>query len=407
MSNSGKRSRITDDRGSAAVALGFALLAAALVTVMASLAVGVSMTTGAAAAASAINSAIDARYDTYIDDLRSSSAPSTAESCVLSTNSCATITGVTGSQLTFTASYANGSYTDTQVRRYVTKTGSAIAGFDSKNNPVWGPAAADPPIMTTIWDTSISGCSTITMPMWGVVNAVIDWGDGAETAANSGYPGHTYSGATGPKSVTVNGTFTAWGATSGWSYQCITDVLAWGETGTTSTAKGFHRAANLKSIVEPPDTVTDMNSMFNSATTFNADITNWDTSRVTDMNYMFYNTAQFNQDIGRWDTGNVADMRGMFDTATAFNQNVSGWNTKNVSTMNYMFIRASSFDNGGQPWLLSANQWSIESVADRADIDAMFLQATSFSRDLSSWVPAFSGTPSNFGFTGARAPAWK
>ena len=40
---------------------------------------------------------------------------------------------------------------------------------------------------------------------------------------------------------------------------------------------------------------TDMNRMFNGATDFNGELTNFDTSDVTDLTYMFQNAAAFNQ----------------------------------------------------------------------------------------------------------------
>ena len=43
--------------------------------------------------------------------------------------------------------------------------------------------------------------------------------------------------------------------------------------------------------------------------TFNGDISKWDTGKVTDMRYMFYSASAFNQDIGSWNTAQVTDMR--------------------------------------------------------------------------------------------------
>ena len=47
---------------------------------------------------------------------------------------------------------------------------------------------------------------------------------------------------------------------------------------------------------------------FGDKSTFDGDISKWDTGKVTDMNHMFYQASAFNQDIGSWNTAQVTSM---------------------------------------------------------------------------------------------------
>jgi surface protein len=62
--------------------------------------------------------------------------------------------------------------------------------------------------------------------------------------------------------------------------------------------------------------------------TFNRDISGWDTSSVTRMKAMFLDNTAFNQDISSW-TGTAAETEqtDMFEGATAFQAKFSCTNT--------------------------------------------------------------------------------
>ena len=149
--------------------------------------------------------------------------------------------------------------------------------------------------------------------------------------------------------------------------------------------------------------ITDMGSLFLSASTFNQDIGSWDVSSVTDMGGMFKSADAFNQDIGDWDVSSVMSMGSMFGSAIAFDQDIGSWDVSSVTNMFAMFQGAAAFnqDIGG---------WDVSSVTNML---TMFLGATAFNQDLSGWcVSGIASLPSAFalstpsGFTADRQPQW-
>ena len=62
-----------------------------------------------------------------------------------------------------------------------------------------------------------------------------------------------------------------------------------------------------------------------------SELTTWNTSNLTKMDNMFNTASSFNQDISGWNTSNVTTMRSMFDTAASFDQDISSWNVSNVT----------------------------------------------------------------------------
>ena len=58
--------------------------------------------------------------------------------------------------------------------------------------------------------------------------------------------------------------------------------------------------------------------MFQSATSFNKPIENWNTRQVTSMSYMFHYATSFNHYVGGWDTSSLSSYDYIFRYATAF-----------------------------------------------------------------------------------------
>jgi surface protein len=181
------------------------------------------------------------------------------------------------------------------------------------------------------------------------------------------------------------------------------DISNWDVSSVTTMYEMFMDADAFNQDLNSWDvsSVTDMHDMFERVTSFNQDISNWDVSSVTDMHDMFYGATSFNQDISNWDVSSVELMYGMFGGATSFNQDLNSWDVSSVTAMPEMFRESEAFNQ-------DISNWDVSKVTDMSH---MFREATSFNQNLSGWcVSPITSSPSNFD-TGATAwtatrPAW-
>ncbi|MEO1022159.1 MAG: BspA family leucine-rich repeat surface protein, partial [Bacteroidota bacterium] len=155
------------------------------------------------------------------------------------------------------------------------------------------------------------------------------------------------------------------------------DISSWDVSNVTNMGSMFSSASSFNGDVSSWDVsnVTNMSRMFSGAEAFNGEVSRWDVSNVTNMSRMFSGAEAFNGEVSRWDVSSVTDMLGMFSSVSSFNQDLSSWDVSGVTNMSFMFRNATSFN---QP----LNNWDVSSVTN---MFRMFHQASTFNQPLNNW----------------------
>ncbi len=239
----------------------------------------------------------------------------------------------------------------------------------------------------TIWQTTLAN-ETITIPTAAgeTYNYTVDWGDGTTPTIETGDATHTY-GTAGVHTVSISGVFPRIYFNNTADKDKILTIEQWGDIEWSSMESAFEGCSNLNitnTSIDNPDLskVTDMSAMFSRASSFNGDISGWNTSSVTDMGNMFSRALVFNQDIGfdtstgmGWNTSSVTNMSGMFFNAHLFNKDISGWSTSNVDNMSNMFWNAHTFN-------IDISSWDTSKVIN---MGSMFRGAREFNHSIEKW----------------------
>ena len=184
---------------------------------------------------------------------------------------------------------------------------------------------------------------------------VIDWGDGTQSDHDS-FQGplksHQYDEA-GTYRIVIDGDVGRVYHDDYTTANLLKSIDQWGGIKWTSMQDAFRGASGMTYVAtDAPDLsrVTDMSHMFNGATLFDGDISEWDVSHVTNMGFMFFDASSFNQPLDSWNVSHVTNMRFMFSDASSFNQPLDSWDVSHVTNMKFMFFDATSFDRNLGEW---------------------------------------------------------
>lgn len=179
----------------------------------------------------------------------------------------------------------------------------------------------------------------------------------------------------------------------------LISINQWGSNKWTTMERAFQDCSNLKYFANDDPLLvnaTSLNQMFDGASKFNGDITNWDVSSIVEMDEVFNECVSFNQDLGNWDVSKVTSFKGMFSNCILFNQDIGGWNMSSAIDLSGMF--KGSFQNKCI-FNQDISGWDVSAVIDFSD---MFSHNDSFNVAIGGWDVSSAEDMSNlFYYAGA------
>jgi surface protein len=179
------------------------------------------------------------------------------------------------------------------------------------------------------------------------------------------------------------------GPIEGWNVSAVEDFSDSFENGRTNSQ---HGAGTDNS---PGGSGGFVASGVNDTTTFNKNLSAWNTASATDMSNMFngcstFNTSLATNNTNNWNVSSVKNMAGMFQGAAAFNQPIGNWTTSDLINLNNTFKDAVQFNQNignGSNWITTKVTNMAGTFSRTTDSsDAAYVAATSaFNQDISTW----------------------
>jgi len=162
------------------------------------------------------------------------------------------------------------------------------------------------------------------------------------------------------------------------------DISRWDTSSVTTMFRMFSVARKFNQPIGSWDVskVTNMKLAFCAADEFNQPLNDWDVSSVTTFQGMFAVTKKFNQPLDKWDTSNVESMEGIFSDSDAFNQPIGNWNTSKVTNMVTAFGTGAIFNQ-------DISKWDTSSVTN---MYKMFYNNVYFNQDIRGWDTSKANT---------------
>ena len=127
--------------------------------------------------------------------------------------------------------------------------------------------------------------------------------------------------------------------------------------------------------------VTDFSEVFSvkrnkNVIRMNEDLSGWNTGQAEKMDSMFLGAQSFRgKGVSGWDVAKVKSMAGMFESCTSFDQNLSTWNTSLVENFSFMFARSSFAGRGISEW----------TTVSAVNMSYAFFELPKMDSDFSKW----------------------